>query len=105
VLSFVSALLRQSALFRSRFAITTGTKANYSRSLRLYLDFCKGYGFKALSPSLDCIMLFIEWLAQRALTQGTVLNHISAIKFYLKLKKSTVLPFSCCFPYSYFLKV
>jgi hypothetical protein len=77
--------LREAAKKRCLKALTDGTKIAYKRTILIYKNFCKKFNFIFLRPTLDCIIIFTEWLISKAKVQGSVLNHLSALKFYFSV--------------------
>ena len=92
-LNFTGDLLKDAAN-RITFALQPGTLKNYAYSLELFQVFCVNFNCKSTQFSLPNILAYIEWLAQKDFTAGTVANHVSAVKYLAKIKGADISVFS-----------
>ncbi len=76
--------LLQQAHRRMQFAFTEGTNKNHRTQISVYLQFCRLMNVEPLSPSVDTLLAFIEYLASHLTAHRSVSNYLSGVSFLHK---------------------
>lgn len=79
------ATLRLAAKRRKAQAFAPGTSANHTAQFSMYLQFCLTYNLQDINPTVDTIILYTEYLAQKFHSHKSVYNYISGVRLLHKL--------------------
>jgi len=79
------ASLRAAAKKRKSQAFSSGTTANHNAQFTLYFQFCLMHKLQDIDPSVDTLLLYTEYLAQRFQSHKSVHNYISGVRLLHKL--------------------
>ena len=71
-------------------AMAEGTLKNHRANINKFQRFCKYFKQQSAPPTTDTLVLYLEWLAQKSGTIGTVVNSLSSIKLYCKINNFPV---------------
>ena len=77
--------LATAARDRQRVAHRPGTIAGRASAVRLFLDFCKDANIQYKKIGYCHVCWYIERLAERGCTPGTISNHVSHLRTFYKL--------------------